>query len=115
MSHLHGEGDLEWQVPDNWPARAGRWGASMNIENTIRQLFFETLEAQEGEQALELTKDTVLLESGLDSLGFAILVARLEEVLDFDPFSAMTDVVYPRTYGEFVEIYEKHCQRVESP
>ena len=34
-----------------------------------------------------LTDDLVLLDSGLDSLGIAILVARLEETLGFDPFT----------------------------
>lgn len=53
-----------------------------------------------------LSDDTVLLESGLDSLGFAILVARLEEDLAIDPFSTMENVVYPRTLKEFVSIYE---------
>ncbi len=53
-----------------------------------------------------LNDDTVLLESGLDSLGFAILVARLEEELLLDPFTMMDEPVYPRTLGEFVKIYE---------
>jgi aryl carrier-like protein len=55
-----------------------------------------------------LNDDTVLLESGLDSLGFAILVARLEEELLYDPFSMMDEPVYPRTLGEFVGIYERY-------
>jgi len=55
----------------------------------------------------ELDDCTVLLESGLDSLGFAILVARLEEELGYDPFSIMDEPVYPRTLGEFVSIYQK--------
>jgi acyl carrier protein len=55
----------------------------------------------------EIHDGTVLLESGLDSLGFAILVARLEEELGRDPFTEMEDVVYPRTLGEFVSIYER--------
>jgi acyl carrier protein len=54
----------------------------------------------------ELTDDTVLLDSGLDSLGFAILVARLEEDLEFDPFVEMEEAVYPISFGDFVAIYE---------
>ncbi len=56
-----------------------------------------------------LNDDTVLLESGLDSLGFATLVARLEEELLYDPFSMMDEPVYPRTLGEFVKIYEQYA------
>ncbi len=54
-----------------------------------------------------LTDETVLLESGLDSLGFAILVAMLEEELGYDPFVLMDVPVYPRTLGEFVDIYQR--------
>ncbi|WP_371414677.1 acyl carrier protein [Chlorobaculum sp. 24CR] len=57
----------------------------------------------------DYTDDTVLLESGLDSLGFAILVARLEEELQYDPFSMMDEPVYPKTLREFVAIYERYA------
>jgi acyl carrier protein len=55
-----------------------------------------------------LNENTVLLESGLDSLGFAVLVARLEEDLGYDPFVLMDEPVYPRTLGDFVAIYERY-------
>ena len=54
-----------------------------------------------------LADETVLLESGLDSLGFAILVARLEEDLGYDPFVLMDVPVYPGTLAEFIEIYQR--------
>lgn len=54
--------------------------------------------------------DTVLLESGLDSLGFATLVARLEEDLGYDPFTLMDEPVYPQTFGELVEIYQRFAK-----
>ena len=53
-----------------------------------------------------LRDDLVLLESGLDSLGFAILVARLEEELGWDPFALADDPYYPTQLGEFVAFYE---------
>ena len=53
-----------------------------------------------------LSDDLVLLESGLDSLGFAILVARLEDRLGFDPFSASDEVYFPVTLGDFANVYE---------
>ena len=53
-----------------------------------------------------LRDDLVLLESGLDSLGIAILVARLEETLGLDPFTESDDVSYPVTLGDFIRIYE---------
>ena len=80
----------------------------MNIKEKIKEIYLEVLE-QSGSELLipELTDDVVLLESGLDSLGFAILAATLDEALEFDPFTMMDEPFYPSTFGEFVEIYEK--------
>jgi acyl carrier protein len=55
-----------------------------------------------------LTDESVLLETGLDSLGFAILVTRLEEELGYDPFTQSDTAVYPKTFREFVQLYEQH-------
>ena len=52
-----------------------------------------------------INDETVLLQSGLDSLGFAMLVAQLEEDLGIDPFSEMQLAVYPRTFVEFTTLY----------
>jgi hypothetical protein len=50
-----------------------------------------------------LTDDLLLLNSGLDSLCFAILVARLEDVTGVDPF---TDIaVFPESLGDFISLY----------
>lgn len=62
---------------------------------------------QRGVEIHQIEDDTVLLESGLDSLGFAILVVRLEEELGYDPFVMMDQPVYPRTLSEFIEIYQR--------
>jgi len=77
----------------------------------IREVIVESIYriAKENELSIvsDLNDDSVLLESGLDSLGFAILVADLEASLDFDPFVMMEEPVYPSTLGEFVAIYER--------
>lgn len=80
----------------------------MLIRDVIEEKYLEVLE-QIGAELLVpmLTDDVVLLESGLDSLGFAILVATLEDELEYDPFTLMEEPIYPTTFGEFVEIYEK--------
>lgn len=57
-----------------------------------------------------LTDDLIVLESGLDSLDFAILVARLEDELGIDPFSAADEVDFPVTFGDFLRLYENACQ-----
>ena len=78
------------------------------MKKIILEKFNEALEQTNVEQRYdEISDDQILLESGLDSLGFAILVALLEEELDLDPFQEMEDAVYPTTFGEFLAIYEK--------
>ena len=57
-----------------------------------------------------LTDDVFILESGLDSLELAILVARLEDELGLDPFSSADEVDFPTTFGDFVGLYEKGLQ-----
>ena len=61
---------------------------------------------EQSKKLAPLTDDLNLLESGLDSLCFAILVARLEDELGWDPFSASDDIRYPVTLGDFVSVYE---------
>jgi acyl carrier protein len=53
-----------------------------------------------------LSDDLNLLDSGLDSLCFAILVARLEDELGVDPFTASDDISFPVTLGDLVQAYE---------
>jgi acyl carrier protein len=63
--------------------------------------------AQEQEKALApLSDDLVLLESGFDSLCFAVLVARLEDKLGLDPFTRSDDTTFPLTLGDLVRVYE---------
>ena len=72
--------------------------------------------ATEQEKALKpLTDDLVLLESGLDSLCFAILVTRLEDEIGFDPFTLADDVYFPVTLGDFIRFYDDAARRQASP
>jgi acyl carrier protein len=77
----------------------------MSIETIVRAEFEQV--AREQDKVLSgLTDDTVLLESGLDSLCFAIIVARLEDQLGVDPFTASEDVYFPVTLGDFIKFYK---------
>src|SRR3979490_2908468 len=62
--------------------------------------------AEQAKALAPLSDDLVLLDSGLDSLCFAVLVARLEDRLGVDPFTASDDVAFPVTLGDFVKVYE---------
>jgi len=65
------------------------------------------LAEEENKDMPPLTEDLVLLNSGLDSLMIAILVARLEETLGLDPFTDSDDIYYPVTLGDFIRVYEQ--------
>ena len=78
----------------------------VDIRAKILEQLTELFEEEELEMP-EIADDTALLDTGLDSLGFAVLVTRLEEELGYDPFSLMDEPVYPTTFVEFVELYEK--------
>ena len=78
------------------------------LKQKVIELMKEVSESSGMQVVPSLNDDTVLLESGLDSLGFAILVTRLEEELGYDPFVLMEEPIYPRTLGEFVAIYERY-------
>jgi acyl carrier protein len=67
---------------------------------------FEKVVKEQNKESAPLTDDLVLLESGLDSLCFAIIVARLEDALGFDPFSTAEEVYFPVTLGDFIKFYE---------
>ena len=84
----------------------------MSIRSTVISLLQQI--AEQGQKTLPpLTDDLVLLDSGLDSLAIAILVARLEETLGVDPFTESDDVSYPVTLGDFISFYEKAAKSRE--
>ena len=75
----------------------------MSVRSTITSLFEEVAREQQRTLA-PLSDDLKLLQSGLDSLSFALIVARLEDTLGFDPFE--TAESFPVTFGDFVKLYE---------
>jgi aryl carrier-like protein len=83
-----------------------------NLREKITIAIRETADMRGTDIVKALTDDMVLLESGLDSLGFAILVARMEDELGYDPFVIMDEPIYPRTLGEFISIYQRYLPSV---
>jgi len=66
---------------------------------------FEEVAKQQEKTLAPLSEELVLLDSGLDSLCLAIVVARLEDKLGIDPFTA-DDAEFPVTLGDFIRVYE---------
>jgi len=77
----------------------------MSVRSEILDLFQQVAHEQDRLLA-PLSDELPLLDSGLDSLCFAILVSRLEIVLGVDPFSENTDATFPVNLGEFVSLYQ---------
>jgi acyl carrier protein len=77
----------------------------MSVQSEIFSLF-EQVAAEQQRKLAPLCNELGLLESGLDSLCFAIIVARLEDRLGVDPFSSEDEVRFPVTVGDFVRLYE---------
>ena len=81
---------------------------STDLRETILGLIAVLL-SEDGLPVPTISDDTVLLETGLDSLGFAVLVTQLEESLGYDPFTLMSEAIYPRTLSEFESVYVKYA------
>ena len=77
----------------------------MDVRSTVLTLFEQVAREQERELA-PLSENLPLLDTGLDSLCFAIIVARLEDMLGCDPFSADEEIEFPVTLGDFMRLYE---------
>jgi acyl carrier protein len=79
----------------------------MSVRSKIAAQFEQVATEQERSLA-PLSDELKLLDAGLDSLSFAIIVARLEDSLGVDPFNSSAAAVdFPVTFGDFVRLYEK--------
>lgn len=85
-----------------------------DIRTTTERLFSEALETAGVTPPQSYPDDLLLLQSGLDSLGFAILVTQLENELGYDPFTMTDEAIYPQTFGEFIAIYERFAPQSPS-
>jgi hypothetical protein len=78
----------------------------MSLKETILNEI-RVIAARQNKTLAPLTDDLSLLDTGLDSLCFAILVARLEDITGRDPLTSADEARFPRTIGEFVALYEE--------
>jgi hypothetical protein len=77
----------------------------LNVRETILGQI-QSVAANQGKTLAPLTDELPLLESGLDSLCIAIIVAVLDDKLGIDPFSGATEAPFPVTLGDFIALYE---------
>lgn len=79
----------------------------------VREIVVATFESVANEQNRKLEKLTdqlKLLESGLDSISFALIVMRLEDSLGYDPFDSDKILKFPVTFGDFVKLYDRDAE-----
>jgi acyl carrier protein len=94
---------------DGDAARLVQGGADWVRDQVVLQ--FHQAAANQEKHLQPLSDDLVLLESGLDSLCFAIIVAELEDNLGLDPFSDADEVFFPVTFGDFVALYQASAEK----
>ena len=83
----------------------------MSVKLTIMSEM-EKVAREQNRTLAPLSDDLVLIDSGLDSLAFAVLVVRLESELGVDPFTTGEDVEFPVTLRDFVAVYENATKSV---
>jgi acyl carrier protein len=79
----------------------------MTIRQTILSIFEQVAKERDVKFRNALNDNMILLDSGLDSLAFAVIVTQLEDTLGFDPFTLSEEAYYPVTLGQFITFYEK--------
>ncbi len=77
----------------------------MSVRDTVLRVIDDVARTN-GKRLPPLTDDLSLLDSGLDSLCLAVIVANLEDELGIDPFSTAEDGALPETVGALVGLYE---------
>ena len=77
----------------------------MSIRSTVIEQI-QRIAKQQGKHLAPLNDGLPLLETGLDSLCIAILVASLDDELGLDPLSSEGNTAFPVTLGEFIAVYE---------
>ena len=76
---------------------------------TVRSIIattFTQVAAEQQRHLASLSDDLKLLDSGLDSLSFALIAAQLEETLGCNPFDTADQ--FPVTFGDFVQLYDSY-------
>jgi acyl carrier protein len=79
------------------------------MQSSVRATILDQIKLvaeQQSKRLMPLNDSLPLLDSGLDSLCIAIIVANLEDELGLDPFGTGNNVSIPKTLGEFVALYQ---------
>jgi hypothetical protein len=79
----------------------------MSARATVTSLF-EQATREKQRKLSPLCHDLKLLQSGLDSLSFALIVTWFEDSLGYDPFDTADS--FPVTFADFVRLHKDHSR-----
>ncbi len=85
----------------------------MSIRSSVIEQIYK-IAKQQRRQLAPLSDSLPLLESGLDSLCLAILVASLDDELGLDPLSSEASTTFPVTLGDFISVYEAAAMHADA-
>ena len=74
---------------------------------TMIEAQMQVVAKEQNRRLARLHDELLLVDCGFDSLCFAILVVRLEDELGVDPFLENEDAEFPKTFKEFVALYDR--------
>ena len=81
------------------------WSEGVDIRAVVIDMI-EQVAAEQFRAIKKLEDSLLLIDSGLNSLCLAVIVAKLEDELGVDPFSADVVVPFPKTIGDLITCYE---------
>jgi acyl carrier protein len=58
----------------------------------------------------DLRRESMLADTGLDSLGFANLMVTMQQEFGLDPFGGSDEITYPETFGELLDLYDEEAR-----
>jgi acyl carrier protein len=61
-----------------------------------------------------ISDESMLVDVGLDSLGFATIIVEMERAFGVDPFGLQDEITYPETFGELKALYHRHSAPADS-
>jgi hypothetical protein len=83
----------------------------MSIATRLEEIVRQEIEQAGGMPPARLLGSTMLMRTGLDSLGFASLVVAMQKEFGIDPFGGNDEIIYPESFGDLLALYETDAAR----
>ena len=84
------------------------------LDNRLEELVREQANLAGASVTGAIPDEAVLVDLGLDSLGFVKIIVEMQRTFDVDPFGREDTISYPETVGELKELYRRYAAGDES-